>query len=93
MSKNTGFVIATILCLGGAALCVFSILKPEVLWNIFEKWKSNGATESSYDYDFHCKVSGVVGLVIIVYLLASLLCTWFLNWDFPLGAWLFGAGR
>lgn len=91
MSETTAFVIMIILCLGGAAWCVLDIVNPEILWNVFEKWKSNGATESSYDYDTGHRVGGVIGLVIIAYLLASLLCTWLLGWDFPLGAWLFGA--
>lgn len=88
MSKNAAFTIALILCLVGIAWCILDIKNPEILWNIFEKWKSNGATQSSYDYDTRVRVGGVIGLVIIGYLLISLLCTWIWGVDFPLGAGL-----
>lgn len=88
MNKTAAFAIAAIILLACTAWCILQIKNPELIWRIFEKWKSIGAVQSSYDYDTRVRVGGVIGLVIIGYLLISLLCTWIWDWNFPLGAGL-----
>lgn len=69
---------------------VVEVWNPEILWNIFEKWKTNQADTSSYGYDTAHRVGGAITIVISVYMIVSMLCTWCLDWDFPLGAGIFG---